>query len=455
MHPSNLPVGRAAGSRIAWLAFLAIIACAPATAIGADAKDSKGTSEMLPAVFSTMRPIRSPERMVLTVGQNEGDLQGKDDKVIQAGVDYVFRLGGGTVRVLPGTYIMRNAVCLRPGITLCGSGDQTILKKAPSFSSPVVREADWFEYCVQVADPKGFTPGCGIAVSNNKDDWPPVRIFTVTAVRGNVLYLDQRTEKSFWMEDAAKIQTLCSILYGINVDDVRIESIVLDGNRAENEHLNDNFGAAAFLQYSNRWTFRNVVARDFNGDGFSFQVCDDIHFENCQALNNADLGFHPGSGSQRPIFKNCTAKGNSQGLFWCWGACDGLAEKCTFSENIQYGANFGHRDTDNIMRNCVIERNGETGIIFRKEKNEFRPGDRNRIEGCLIRDNGGAGECGVDIQWKTRDISIINCRFENSPDGKQRVAIRISPEAERITLDGNTFANCPVEVQDQRAKMAE
>jgi hypothetical protein len=424
----------------------------PARALGTDAGESTGLTNARPADFSTMRPIRRPRRIVLTVGQGEGDLQGKDDKIIQAAVDYVFRLGGGAVHVLPGTYTMRNAIFLRPGITLCGSGDRTILKRAPSVGSRIIREADWFEYAIQVADAKGFTPGCGIAVSSNKAEFPQVRLFTVTAVRENVLYLDQRTEKNFWMIDGAKVQMLSSILYALDVSDVKIEDIVLDGNRAQNENLNGNWGGAAFLQHGNRWTFRNVVARDFNGDGFSFQVCDDIHFENCQALNNSDLGFHPGSGSQRPIFKNCVARGNSQGLFWCWGACDGLAENCTFAENSRYGTNFGHRDTDNVVRNCVIERNGEAGIIFRKEDNEFRPGDRNRIEGCLIRDNGGTGQCGVDIQWKTRNINIVGCRFENSSKGKQRIAVRISPEAEGINLVGNTFAGCPIEVLDQRAK---
>ena len=416
-------------------------------------------SQNPPADFSTMRPIRNPQRMEIAVGQGEGDLQGSDDKIIQAAVDYIFRLGGGTVRVLPGTYTMRNSIFLRPGITLRGSGEKTVLKKAPSVTTPVVREADWFEYCLQVADPKGFTPGCGIAVQNKQGDSghdvTEVQFFTVTAIRENVLYLDRRTEKDFWMEEGAKVQTLFSILYARDANDVTVEDIVLDGNRAENEKLNDNYGAACYALYCNRWTFRNVIARDFNGDGFSFQVSDDFRFENCQSLNNADLGFHPGSGSQRPVFKKCVAKGNHEGLYWCWAACDGLVEDCTLSDNIRYGTNFGHRDTDNVLRNCVIERNGKSGVNFRIEAGENRQGDRNRIEGCLIRDNGGElGECGVDIQGRTRDVTIVNCRFENSQNGKQKVAIRISPEAERITLEGNTFTGCPVEVLDQRVKPA-
>ena len=44
------------------------------------------------------------ERLTLTVGPNKADLVGSDDRVLQAAVDYVARLGGGTVRVLPGYF---------------------------------------------------------------------------------------------------------------------------------------------------------------------------------------------------------------------------------------------------------------------------------------------------------------------------------------------------------------
>ena len=38
-------------------------------------------------VTSTNRPMRNRRDFVLTVGQTEGDLQGKDDKIIQAGIE--------------------------------------------------------------------------------------------------------------------------------------------------------------------------------------------------------------------------------------------------------------------------------------------------------------------------------------------------------------------------------
>ena len=52
------------------------------------------------------------ERMTITVGPKKADLVGSSDRVLQAAVDYIARLGGGTVKILPGTYTLRNAVHL-------------------------------------------------------------------------------------------------------------------------------------------------------------------------------------------------------------------------------------------------------------------------------------------------------------------------------------------------------
>lgn len=403
--------------------------------------------------FSTMRPLRIKAPIKITVGQGEGDLQGKDNKILQAAVDYVAQLGGGTVHILPGIYEMRNSLFPRAGVTIKGSGEKTILRKSPSVSSKIIREADWYEYCVQVENPEGFTVGGGLALSADKKNDQEVSLFTITAIKDNILFLDRRTEKNFWPMDDARATTRYSIIHALNVNDVKIEDIVLDGDLSENEHVNDNYAAAVFMQYCDNWSFKNVTARNYNGDGFSFQVCDDIHFEDCHSLNNHDLGYHPGSGSQRPVFKRCTSRGNSQGFFWCWGACFGVAEDCTASENKKYGVNFGHRDTDNVLRNCLIENNEEVGILFRKEENEYRTGDRNIIENCTIRDNGKAGPgLGIDIQWKTNDITIRNCNFENTKGGPQKISIRISSEAQRITIENNKFTGDTVKIDDQRQK---
>ena len=407
-------------------------------------------------LISGNRPMRNRRSLVLTVGQIEGDLKGNDDKVIQAGIEYLHRLGGGTLEVLPGVYNLRNAIYLRHNVTLRGSGEETILRKAGSVVTVLARDSDWFEYGVQVADTKGFVPGGGVMLRSKKGagDWQyDVLRATVTAIEGDVIFLDRLTKENFWLEKDATAATIFPLLTAENVDNVVIEDIVLDGNRDENEHINGNFSGAVFIQHCNRWSFKNVTSRNYNGDGFSFQVCDDIRFLNCKAINNSDLGFHPGSGTQRPVFKRCLSRGNSQGIFFCWSVSDGLAENCVLSENKRFGISIGHRDTDNIIKGCTIERNGQVGILFRKEANEFRSGSRNKIENCIIRDNGIEEQgVGIDIQGKTQDIAVHNTRFENAAGNNQNIGIRIGREAERIMLQGNTFKNCPVRIKDLRSE---
>ncbi|MDI6451184.1 right-handed parallel beta-helix repeat-containing protein [Anaerobaca lacustris] len=414
---------------------------------GAEDRESK--------VTASNRPMRSMRTLVLTVGQTEGDLCGSDDKAIQAGVDYLHRLGGGTLRILPGVYELRNAIYLRPRITLSGSGEQTILRKSAGMVTKLVRDSDWYEYGVEVDDPAGFAPGTGIMLrsSTGPGQWQyDVLQATITAIEGKVLFLDRMTQKNFWTQNDATAATLFPILTAEGVDDVRIENLVLDGDRDHNENINGNFAGAVFIQSCHRWRFTNVVARNYNGDGFSFQVCDDVHFDGCQSLNNADLGFHPGSGSQRPVFRRCTARGNSQGIFFCWGVSDGLVGDCSLAENSRYGISIGHRDTDNLVRNCTIERNGEVGILFRAEVGQFRCGHRNRIEGCTIRDNGTQKPgIGIDIQGATHDITVRDTRLESTTAGDQRIGIRIGEKTERVLLQGNTYEGCPIAVEDLRS----
>src|SRR3954453_12498110 len=79
-----------------------------ATAVAADAPPSPratlGDSVVQPAW---------EQRPTITVGPAGADVVGTSAKAIQAAVDYVARLGGGTVKLLPGTYRLRNAVYLQ------------------------------------------------------------------------------------------------------------------------------------------------------------------------------------------------------------------------------------------------------------------------------------------------------------------------------------------------------
>src|ERR1700754_3347894 len=72
------------------------------------------------------------QRLKITVGPQKADIVGSDHRVVQAAVDYVAGLGGGTVHILPGTYRFRNAVKLRSNVRIAGSGLDSVLIKEPS-----------------------------------------------------------------------------------------------------------------------------------------------------------------------------------------------------------------------------------------------------------------------------------------------------------------------------------
>jgi parallel beta-helix repeat protein len=405
-------------------------------------------------IQQTNRPLRTPYYLTLTVGQTEGDMIGKDDKIIQAGVEYLNRLGGGTLRILPGIYNMKNSIYLHPNITIKGSGGKTVLKMAPGFVTPIIRNMDGGEYGVQVKDPSGFEPSRGIMLRTTaKEAWGiDVLKSTVTRIDGDIVYFERIADKGFNLKQQCTAATIFPILTAENADNVNIEDIVLDGNKEQNEHINGNFSGGVFLHYCNNWNFKNVTSKNYNGDGFSWQTCNDIHFDNCKSLNNSDFGFHPGTGSQRPVISNCISTGNSEGLFFCWNVTDGFVDNCTFSGNIKYGISVGHRDTDNIIQNCLVENNEEVGILFRKDNDDdFFAGNRNLVKNCTVRDNGTKKEgVGIDVTWKTKGITIENTKFISSQAGIQKIGIKISKDAQGIITSGNTFEKMNVEIKNLR-----
>ena len=165
------------------------------------------------------------------MGQGEGDLRGSDDRVLQAGADYLRRLGGGILQILPGEYTMRNALYLHPELTVRGEGEATVLKKAPGFKTDLIRDSDWYESRVAVRDVDGFGAGCGVMLRafRGGDGRMEVVKDTVTAVEGNLVSLSRRIYKNMWLEERATLSTVFPILTAEEgVHDVRVEDLVLE-----------------------------------------------------------------------------------------------------------------------------------------------------------------------------------------------------------------------------------
>src|SRR4051794_39614926 len=141
------------------------------------------------------------ERLTLSVGPDRGDLVGRDDKAIQAALAYVARLGGGTVRLLPGTYTLRSAVCLPSGVRLAGSGADSVITKIPSRSVPLADDSDWYDREISLEDAGGFRVGDGVVLRATDPDHGGQEVLkrTLVARSGNRFKLDAGLRKNLWI----------------------------------------------------------------------------------------------------------------------------------------------------------------------------------------------------------------------------------------------------------------
>src|SRR5438309_7476374 len=105
-----------------------------------------------------------PAGAEIRVGIDDGDLRGADHRALQAAVDYVAGLGGGTVHVGPGRYEMRNALTLRDNVRVVGVPGRTVLAACDGFSTRLAADGDCNQREITVADASHLRVGDGVAV---------------------------------------------------------------------------------------------------------------------------------------------------------------------------------------------------------------------------------------------------------------------------------------------------
>ncbi|MDP7051485.1 MAG: right-handed parallel beta-helix repeat-containing protein [Verrucomicrobiota bacterium] len=379
------------------------------------------------------------KRLSISVGPKKADLVGSNEKVLQAAVDYMSRMGGGTVRVLPGEYRLRNAVHLRDKVRLLGSGADSILKKEASMKVKLADDSDWYDQEITLENAKGLKVGDGVCLraKNPHDGGNTVIKRTLVARSGNRFKLNAGLRKNLWLSGNPTAATLFPILNCEHVKHVAIENITLDGNRANNENLNGNYAGCIFAQDCSWLTFRNVEARNYNGDGMSWQICHDVVVENCHSHDHNGLGLHPGSGSQRPVMRGNKLERNNIGIFFCWGVRHGIAENNINIEN-DIGISIGHRDTDNFILNNDVLRSKKGGIVFRPDKRgkDFGP-HRNRVEKNRIVDSGNETGIGVEVRGNIRDITLKANEIRETRGAQQRVGVHVGEETQDVKLIDN------------------
>jgi hypothetical protein len=379
------------------------------------------------------------ERLTITVGPDKADLVGATDRALQAAVDYVARLGGGTMQVLPGKYLLRNAVYLHSRVRLLGSGEDSLLVKAPSATTKLAADSDWFDQEITLADAAGFRVGDGVCLRtrNPHNGAMEVAKRTLVARDGARFKLDRALRQNFWLMGESTVSTLFPILSGEEIEGVTIENLALDGDKAHNDNLDGNYAGCIFLQDCRRIAIRGVTARNYNGDGISWQICHDVTVEHCHSHDNAGLGLHPGSGSQRPVIRDNRLEANDIGIFFCWGVKYGLAEKNAIRGNRKYGVSIGHRDTNNLICDNEIVGSGEAGVLFRPERGKDFAPHRNRLERNRILDSGTEEGIGVDVQGQTEQVVIASNEIRETREPMRRIGVRVGKETREVTLTDN------------------
>jgi hypothetical protein len=382
----------------------------------------------------------APPRTVTVAQSGTADVIGADNAALQKAADLL--RPGDTLMIRAGTYIMDDSLFLPSGVTVKGEPDRTILRKSRGVESVLAEDGDYGETQLLVAEPDKFRPGMGVTVLDDVQNrgWD-VSVTTITAVEGNLLRVDPMTLRDYDLEQKhARIQNTFPVLCVLDGENVVLDGLTVDGNKDENAYIDGCRGGAIYMYRSKNVTVRNCVARNYNGDGISFQITDSIHVVNSESYGNTGLGIHPGTGSSRAVVKNCRTHHNGQiGLFLCWRVRNGEFTDNRIEDNGQYGISIGHKDTDNVFVNNTVARNGIAGVHFRHETPR-NSGHRNTFRDNAIVDNGSAAKgYGFYIEPHAGDIVIENNRIADTRKDKptQRYAVFKAAGAGSVKLANN------------------
>jgi len=381
-------------------------------------------------------------RQVITVGGPEADVTGFTSRAIQIAVDAVAQRGGGTVRLSPGRFEITGPVRLPSHVALVGSGEGTVLHRADGFRSRFVVDADYGMRVVTVEDPSGFQPGVGVQIWDDealKNCWL-VTTATVAAVEGNRVYLDTRTVMDYQKERNGWVSTSTPVVQAVDARDVRVADLTVEGNAANNDRINGCRGGAVYLHKVKDAVVENVTVRDFNGDGISWQITENVQVRSCDVGRCTNFGMHPGTGSYRSVVENCRIHDNgSDGLFLCWRVQHGVFRNNQIWGNGRHGISIGHKDTDNLFEGNRVFGNALHGIFFRNEDEE-NAGNRNIFRDNIVEDNGAREPAfAIWIGGYTRDLLFEGNTFRDSGKGTQVGGVRIGVHAGPVELRGNRF----------------
>lgn len=389
-------------------------------------------------------PTQRPQDVNISVGVDEGDIRGNDQRALQAAVDFAARQGGGIVHIRPGKYHMRNALVLRDNVKILGVPGKTVLVASDGIKMRLAVDGDCNERQITLEDVGEFRVGDGIAI---RDDHYrsgfEVTTATLTGRAGDrtfaissPLYLDYLVSRK------AVACLAFPVIGGWNIKNAAMEGLTVEGKGTQAEYIDGCRGGGIYLFECESVAIRNCTVRNYNGDGISFQVSGHVTVEDCLCENNIGLGIHPGSGSQHPVVRrNRSLNNGNDGLFVCWRVQHGLFENNEVRGNKGAGVSIGHKDSDNVFRGNEITGNAKAGVLFREESKAMGA-HRNVFESNRILDNGpkDAG-IGILIRGHHDDLVFRKNTIGSTQPSPTAVGIRCDKSTIGLQSIDNEFAN--------------
>jgi hypothetical protein len=382
--------------------------------------------------------------LMLTVGGQDADITGFDNRSIQFAIDAVSNTGG-TVKLNPGYFEITAPVRMKSNVRLIGSGENTILKRGNGVQTRFIVDADYGELKLTVENPDKFEIGMKVQVtdSNQRSCWS-VSTAYISDILDNEIFIDTYLIRDYRADRDGLLSNASSVIEIIEAENVSVSNLTVDGNRSNNYRADGCTSAGILIFKSKNITVDNVHVRDFNGEGISWQITENVTVRNSEVSGNGNMGLHPGTGSPFTLIENNNIHHNDvDGLFVCWRVYQSQVRNNKFHNNGRFGICTGHKDTDVVFSGNHIYNNGSDGVNLRRETESNAP-HRNTFEGNIIENNGTQGSgYGLSINSPARDLLLRDNIFRSS--GKtQKAAVYIYSNGLAPKLENNKMNGHPL-----------
>ncbi|MEF8788314.1 MAG: right-handed parallel beta-helix repeat-containing protein [Planctomycetota bacterium] len=387
----------------------------------------------------------------ITVG--EEPYTGDDNEALQHAVDSLSYEGGGAVELPAGTYEMKDALYLRSGVHVLGSGRETRLVKRAGATVELAEVAGYGQYEVVVEDPEPLEPGMGVFITDDTTSGFETTTATILNRRGQSLYIDEMLNAEYDPSRGARVIALFPLVCGRYAENCSISNMNLHADVQDGQMMDGCRGGGVYLTRCHRIDLSGIEVSGYPGEAVSFQHCTDIAIEDSRFHENAGGGIRVGEGSVRHIIRNNNIHENGgDGITYGLRSTHSLCESNQIHRNKGAGISVGERSTHHMIRSNELQHNAGPGLQYRDAR--FHGGNSGVVHGNAFRHNCEEfGEADVVIGSGLRDLLFRRNFFypERAAPPDQPMA-EVGQGCARIYFFDNTLANqplCPSHVHDE------